>query len=88
MTTLPIRIAVVFAFVASSCGAWFAALRFIDYAKMHGTSFRFVESVALIITVVGLIPMLVVGLVSGIIAALWITRRRVADEHHHINAAS
>jgi hypothetical protein len=86
-TTFLIRTVVVVGFVVSGWLAWFAALWFVDHAKMHGTSFQFVESVALIITVIGVIPMLAVGAVSGIVAALWITRRKVSDDEYHINAA-
>lgn len=84
-TTFLIRTGIVFALVVSSWLAWFAALWFVDYAKMHGTSFQFVESVALIVTMVGVIPMLVAGAGSGIMAAAWITRRRYSDDEYHIN---
>ena len=85
-TIFLIRAVIVFGFALSGWLAWFTALWFVDYAKMHGTRFHFIESVALIITVVGVIPMLIVGVVSGIVAAVWITRRRVSDEYH-TNAA-
>jgi len=87
LSTLLIRVGIVVGFVASGWFAWYAALWFVDYAKMHGTSFRFIESVALLITVIGVIPMLIAGAVSGIFIAVWITRRRVSDGQYHTNAA-
>ena len=85
--TFLIRAVIVFGFAVSGWLSWLAAFWFVDYAKMHGTSLRFIETVALLITVSGGTPMLVIGAACGIIAASWITRRKVSDADYHINAA-
>lgn len=75
-----VRLLMVFGFAQAGCLVWGSAYWFVDYAKMHGTSFPLLETVALIVTVIGAYPMLILGALFGIIAALWIDRREAPND--------
>jgi hypothetical protein len=83
-TTFLIRVAVVFAFVASGWFVWYSARWLVGhddiYLRLHDAGFGFITDSAEMFAFAGFFPALFGGLVLGILAAAWLTRRRASTE--------
>jgi hypothetical protein len=81
---LLIRLAIVFAFIASGWLTWFSARWLVGrddlYLRLHDSGHGFITTSAEMWAFIGLVPGLFGGLVLGIIAAAWLTRRRPSTE--------
>jgi hypothetical protein len=81
---LLVRLAVVFAFVAAGWLTWFSARWLVGrddiYLRLRDAGFGFISTSAEIWAFIGFIPGLFGGLILGIVAAAWLTRRRASTE--------
>lgn len=82
--TFLIRVAVVLAFVASGWFVWFSARWLVGrkdiYLRLHDAGFGFITDNAEVFAFAGFFPAVFGGLVLGILAAAWLTRRRAPTE--------